>query len=101
MIRDWTQKGWPQFTYDAAQTAPYKNRFLSSSGEVFGAVCHFTDEERDLLRIELLTDEAVKTSEIEGEMLDCLSVQSSCRIHFLRRTVAPDPTHFHSWDFVV
>jgi Fic family protein len=79
MIWNWAQKRWPQFTYDATQVAPLENRFLSSSGEVIGAVRHFTDEERDLLRIELLSDEAVKTSEIEGEMLDRLSVQSSLR----------------------
>jgi Fic family protein len=82
MIWNWTQKGWPQFTYDAAQIAPFENRFLSSSGEVIGAARHLTEEERDLLRIELLSDEAVKTSEIEGEMLDRLSVQSSLRRQF-------------------
>ncbi|WP_438751104.1 Fic family protein [Pararhizobium sp. O133] len=82
MIWNWTQKGWPQFTYDAVQLTPFENRFLASSGEIIGAVRHLSDEERDLLRIELLSDEAVKTSEIEGEMLDRLSVQSSLRRQF-------------------
>ncbi|CAN7639486.1 Fic family protein [Rhizobium sp. LjRoot98] len=79
MIWNWTQPDWPQFTYDAASLAPLENQFLLSSGEVIGAVRHFKDEDRDLLRIELLSDEAVKTSEIEGEMLDRQSVQSSLR----------------------
>lgn len=40
---------------------------------------HIHPDERDLLRIELLSDEAIKTSAIEGETLDQLSVQSSLR----------------------
>jgi Fic family protein len=79
MTWNWTQEGWPQFTYDAVSLEPLENRFLLSSGEMIGAVRHVSDEERNLLRIELLSDEAVKTSEIEGEMLDRLSVQSSLR----------------------
>ncbi|MCP6330014.1 DUF4172 domain-containing protein, partial [Klebsiella pneumoniae] len=61
---------------------PLERRFLLSSGEVIGAVRHVGEEERTLLRVELLSDEAVKTSEIEGEMLDRLSVQSSLRRQF-------------------
>lgn len=76
---NWAQQGWPHFTYDTAVLAPFENRFLQSSGEIIGAVRHIGDEERNLLRVELLSDEAVKTSEIEGEMLDRLSVQSSLR----------------------
>lgn len=79
MTWNWTQEGWPRFTYDAARIAPLENRFLLASGEVIGAVRHVGSADRELLRIELLSDEAVKTSEIEGEMLDRLSVQSSLR----------------------
>jgi Fic family protein len=79
---NWTQEGWPHFIYDHAPLEPLESRFLLSSGEVIGAVRHVSDEERNLLRIELLSDEAVKTSEIEGEMLDRLSVQSSLRRQF-------------------
>ncbi|MQB40292.1 Fic family protein [Rhizobium sp. ICMP 5592] len=79
---NWTQEGWPHFIYDDAQLKSLESRFLQSSGEVIGAVRHISDEERNLLRIELLSDEAVKTSEIEGEMLDRLSVQSSLRRQF-------------------
>ncbi|MDQ0323535.1 Fic family protein [Pararhizobium capsulatum DSM 1112] len=82
MSWNWTQKGWPHFAYDPVQITPFENRFLSSSSEIIGAIRHLSAEERDLLRIELLSDEAVKTSEIEGEMLDRLSVQSSLRRQF-------------------
>lgn len=79
MAWNWTQQGWPRFVYDAGLLDPFEKRFLLSSGEMIGAVRHFNSEDRDLLRIELLSEEAVKTSEIEGEMLDRLSVQSSLR----------------------
>lgn len=79
---NWTKAEWPHFTYDAAALEALERRFLVASGEVIGAFRHITDDERDMLRIELLSDEAVKTSEIEGEMLDRLSVQSSLRRQF-------------------
>lgn len=79
MTWNWTQEGWPRFSYDAKALESLERRFLLSSGEVIGAVSHFGEDERTLLRIELLSDEAVKTSEIEGEILDRLSVQSSLR----------------------
>ena len=79
---NWQYPDWPNFTYDAAALAPLEERFRQSSGEVIGAVRHFTDDDRSQLRIELLSDEAVKTSEIEGEFLDRASVQSSLRRQF-------------------
>ncbi|UVV70764.1 Fic family protein [Brucella anthropi] len=76
---NWTQPDWPNFRYDAAALHSLEQQFLLSSGEVIGAVRHIHPNERDLLRIELLSDEAIKTSAIEGETLDRLSVQSSLR----------------------
>lgn len=76
---NWTLAEWPRFTFDEAALAPLEKRFLLHSGEVIGAVKHVSSDERDMLRIELISDEALKTSEIEGEMLDRLSVQSSLR----------------------
>ncbi|MCG5486303.1 MAG: Fic family protein [Sinorhizobium meliloti] len=82
MAWNWTRPGWPKFTYNAGLLEPLERRFLLSSGEVIGAIRHVSDNERNQLRIELLSEEAVKTSEIEGEMLDRLSVQSSLRRQF-------------------
>ena len=79
MVWNWTQHGWPHFAYNPVALEPLERRFLLLTGEVIGAVRHVSDDERDLLRIELLSDEAVKTSAIEGEALDRLSVQSSLR----------------------
>ena len=79
---NWTQGDWPNFRYDKSLIEPLERRFLLSSGEILGAVRHVTGEERDRLRIELLSEEAMCTSAIEGEVLDRASVQSSLRRQF-------------------
>lgn len=84
---NWQYPDWPTFRYDAARLEPYEQKFLLSSGEVLGAVHHVNTSDRDQLRIDLLSEEAMKTSAIEGEMLDRLSVQSSLRRHL---GLAPD-----------
>lgn len=43
---------------------------------------HITVEENDILSVNLMSNEALKTSEIEGEILDRDSLQSSIRKHF-------------------
>jgi len=79
---NWTQPDWPNFGYDSTAVEPLERRFLLSSGEILGAVRHVAGEERDRLRIDLLTEEAMRTSAIEGEVLDRSSVQSSLRRQF-------------------
>jgi Fic family protein len=79
---NWQQPDWPQFTYDAAALEPLEKQFLLQSGEFIGAYRHVNAEDQETLRIELISDEAVKTSEIEGEILNRESVQSSLRHQF-------------------
>lgn len=79
---NWQDADWPNFRYDAASLVSLERKFLQAAGEVIGAVRHFNDDDSYQLRIELLSDEAVKTSEIEGEFLDRVSVQSSLRRQF-------------------
>lgn len=79
---NWTQNGWPHFRYDSEAIKALEDKFLISSGEIVGAVRHVTGDERDRLRIELLSEEAMRTSAIEGEVLDRSSVQSSLRRQF-------------------
>lgn len=74
---NWQQPDWPRFTYDPAALTAAEDRFLRQSGEFLGSVRHLGEDDRDLLKVELLRDEALKTSEIEGEILDRASVQSS------------------------
>src|SRR5580704_16014880 len=76
---NWQQPDWPKFTYDSGALVPSERQFLLQSGEFIGARRHIGADDQETLMIELITDEAVKTSEIEGEILDRDSVQSSLR----------------------
>jgi Fic family protein len=79
MTWNWEKPDWPNFTYDSAQLEPLEKRFLLQSGEFIGAFKHIGADDQDTLKVELIGDEAVKTSEIEGEILNRDSVQSSLR----------------------
>src|SRR4051794_33688133 len=79
---NWEKPGWPNFIYDSTALEPLEKRFLLQSGEFIGAFRHVGASDQDALKIELISDEAVKTSEIEGEILDRDSVQSSLRHQF-------------------
>jgi Fic family protein len=79
---NWQQPDWPKFSYDDQSLAALENRFLLRSGEFIGVFRHLGQGDRDVLKIELISDEALKTSEIEGEFLDRESLQSSLRQQF-------------------
>jgi Fic family protein len=79
---NWQHPDWPNFRYRQASLLEREATFLRQGGIVVGTVRHVPDEERLSLIIELISTEALKTSEIEGEMLDRTSVQSSLRRQF-------------------
>jgi Fic family protein len=79
MTWNWEQPDWPTFAYDSGALEPLEKQFLLQSGEFIGACKHMGADDQETLKIELISDEAVKTSEIEGEFLDRDSVQSSLR----------------------
>lgn len=74
---NWRQKDWPCFRYDAKVLASLEEQFLHRSGLLLGAYRHITDDEKRRLTVELISTEALKTSEIEGELLNRDSIQSS------------------------
>lgn len=82
MTWNWQDPDWPNLSYDSKALEPLEHRFLLQSGEFVGACRHIGPDEQETLKIELIGDEAVKTSEIEGEILDRASVQSSLRHQF-------------------
>lgn len=86
---NWQQSTWPAFRYDAAALAPLEKRFLLHAGEFIGACRHIGPDDQETLKIELISDEAIKTSEIEGEMLNRKSVQSSIIHQFGLGAAAP------------
>lgn len=76
---NWQQPDWPEFRWDATRLARAEEAFLLAGGRILGMIRHLEDDDRERLFIESMTDEAVTTSEIEGEVLARESVQSSIR----------------------
>lgn len=76
---NWQLKEWPQFTYDKSSMDELERHFLEKAGTVTGAFKHINPKEKDTLLIQILSNEAMKTSEIEGEYLDRESVQESIK----------------------
>jgi Fic family protein len=74
---NWEQKDWPNFSYNSKGLAGFEEQFLRNSGEHLGALKHISSDDQDQLKIELISEEAFKTSIIEGEILNRDSLQSS------------------------
>ncbi|NRD19522.1 Fic family protein [Winogradskyella eckloniae] len=76
---NWQQHNWPNFTYNVDALNTLELKFSQNTGTVLGAFKHVNDNEKEQLIIEILSNEAIKTSEIEGEYLDRDSIQSSIK----------------------
>jgi Fic family protein len=79
---NWQQANWPHFSYDPAKIDESEKRLLLGAGLLFGAFKHLGDEDKRQLTVELISNEALKTSAIEGAYLDRDSLQSSIRRQF-------------------
>jgi Fic family protein len=82
MTWNWQQPDWPDFSWDAARLRKAEEHFLVGTGVFAGTVKHLPDSDQEQLTVEAISTEAVTTSEIEGEVLDRASVQSSIRRQF-------------------
>lgn len=76
---NWEQEDWTQWRFDAEQLQAYESEFLLQAGKLSWALEHLVEEEKRNIHIHLLSDEAITTSQIEGEYLSRDSVQSSIK----------------------
>jgi Fic family protein len=74
---NWQKPNWPHFTWDRSRISAAEEQFLLGAGVVIGAVKHLREDEHQQLLVEVMSGEALTTSEIEGEILNRASVQSS------------------------
>jgi Fic family protein len=74
---NWQLIDWPNFGFDPTRLRAAEERFLRGSGVVVGTMHHLDGDARQGLVIELISQEMVESSAIEGEVLDRASVQSS------------------------
>jgi Fic family protein len=81
MIWNWQQLDWPNFTYASETMTAIEASFLKNAGVIVGTLEHVSSPERTRLTLELIAQETLDSSAIEGEVLDRESVQSSLARH--------------------
>lgn len=82
MTWNWQDPDWPNWRYDVSALEALERQFLLASGQLKGLWSHVAPGDQEQLTIDLLSGEALKTSAIEGEILNRESVQSSVRREF-------------------
>ena len=85
---NWQHKNWPNFYFNQQKISQLEEEFLFNSGLNFGVYKHLNKQDQENLTIELIASEALKTSAIEGEMLNRNSLQSSIKRSFNLTTPA-------------
>ena len=56
---NWQQKDWPEFTYKASALEVFEAAFLKESGIIIGAFRHLNDDDKDQLKVDLISTEAL------------------------------------------
>src|SRR2546430_7037065 len=79
MLWNWQRPDWPNFSWDTTLLRKAEEHFLKGTGMFAGTVKHLGPADQEQLVVEAISAEAVTTSQIEGEILDRASVQSSIR----------------------
>ena len=73
----WQASDWPHWRYDLAALAPALAEVSRAQGMLAGRLAGLGLRLRDEASLSALTEDVIKTSEIEGELLDAQSVRSS------------------------
>lgn len=73
----WQQNDWPHWTYDHRRLAPLLAQVHLAQGHLLGRMHDLGFDLRDQATLRILTEDVLKTSEIEGEKLNPDSVRSS------------------------
>lgn len=73
----WQQKGWPHWKYDRERLLPRLAAVHSAQGQLLGRMQTLGLAVREQATLRILTDDVLKTSEIEGEHLSAESARSS------------------------
>ena len=77
----WQNKDWPRFIWDDKELIPLLGRVRNIQGRLLGKMSVIGFPLGDEAVIRILTADAVKTSEIEGEKLNLAQVRSSVARH--------------------
>tara|TARA_R110001606_G_scaffold316474_2_gene463265 strand:- start:731 stop:1897 length:1167 start_codon:yes stop_codon:yes gene_type:complete len=77
----WQSANWTEFTYQQAALAPLLHKVLVNQQQLIGKAAKLPKELDRQAQMDALIQNALKTSEIEGEMLNVGSVRSSVARH--------------------
>ena len=77
----WKDKKWPTYQYNEELLASHNAELRQKSGILTGTTKYLKNEDSKQLIIEFLSQEAMSSSDIEGEALHRDSVQSSVKKH--------------------
>lgn len=73
----WQLPDWPDLTYDVAALAAPLAQVHRAQGQLMGRMAELGMTQREQATLQVLTQEVIKTSEIEGERLSLDAVRSS------------------------
>jgi Fic family protein len=76
---NWQHKNWPEFKFDSASIDNELMKFMLKAGELKGIISALPEDISTETIIEIMVSEAIKTSEIEGEIINRIDVISSIR----------------------
>jgi Fic family protein len=77
----WQKEAWPEFHFDLPSLSTKLGEVTRSQGLLYGRLTDVGLLMQDQTRLQMLTEEVLRTSEIEGERLDTDSVRSSIARH--------------------
>lgn len=90
----WQGPDWPTFSFDADRLAAAVADYRHRAAQLAGGAARLAVADRQEALVDLLVSEAIKTSAIEGERLDRVSVCSSIKAHIglaPKETASRDP----------
>ena len=79
IMYNWQDKNWPDFKFDSASIDSELMKFMLKAGELKGIMATLPEAMSTETIIQIMVSEAIKTSEIEGEVLNRIEVMSSIR----------------------
>jgi Fic family protein len=92
-LPNWQLPNWPYFEFNHLEVEQVLYDYALETSALSGAISQLSQDLQSDTLIELMVAEAIKTSEIEGEILNTEDVRSSIRhqLGLLEKTTSKDP----------
>ncbi|WP_419810471.1 Fic family protein [Bacterioplanoides sp.] len=84
----WQHKHWPNFSYNNDKLSALAYQYAKQAAQLSGSLSQTDQDDSITAQLDLMVDEAINTSLIEGENLNPASVRSSLQ-NYLKLTLTP------------